>query len=526
MDDLDALLADLETTTSHLARRPVLLTDPLGGLPPTHPASTPTGDPPRPPPPPYDVGGRRGHGGGGGGWDKGGGWRTWGPWDRFGTWRLEMGDSGVGDPPWVGDNGDSRDEAVEDTETSRTPRGWGTLGVMTSQVPINPQHAGPQAPGGDTEQLYSTVQKTRPPRPTPGPPGLGELDRLLRDLNATHSSIADEILAQFPPLKTSEGMKKKEAADEAEVRTSPSCSGTPPVPPTSATSATQELDKLMASLSDFHLRRTPPQKKGVPEEGNLDSMLVLLQSDLSRQGVPTGAKGVCGSCQKPIAGKVVRALGCAWHPEHFVCARCGGELGGGSFFEKDGAPYCPRDYGRLFSPRCARCAQPILDKMVTALDKNWHPEHFCCVKCGQPFGEEGFLEKDGQQYCRQDFAELFSSRCQGCGRPILEGYIAALEGLWHPECFVCRECFAPFVGGSFFEDGGHPYCERHFHARRGSLCRGCGEPIAGRCVTAMAQRFHPEHFVCAFCLRPLSKGTFQEQEGKPYCQPCFLRLFG
>ncbi|XP_026722914.1 transforming growth factor beta-1-induced transcript 1 protein-like [Athene cunicularia] len=164
--------------------------------------------------------------------------------------------------------------------------------------------------------------------------------------------------------------------------------------------------------------------------------------------------------------------------------------------------------------------------MVTALDKNWHPEHFCCVKCGQPFGEEGFLEKDGQQYCRQDFAELFSSRCRGCGRPILEGYIAALEGLWHPECFVCRECFAPFVGGSFFEDGGHPYCERHFHARRGSLCRGCGEPIAGRCVTAMAQRFHPEHFVCAFCLRPLSKGTFQEQEGKPYCQPCFLRLFG
>ncbi|KAM6288800.1 LOW QUALITY PROTEIN: transforming growth factor beta-1-induced transcript 1 protein-like [Aegotheles albertisi] len=428
MDDLDALLADLESTSSHLARRPVLLTD-TGGPCDPHPPPSPGGDPPRPPPPPY----------------------------------------------------------------------------------------GP-APGGDTEQLYSTVQKTRPPRPPPGPPGLGELDRLLRDLNATHSSIADEILAQFPPLKSPEGVKKK----EVEVEVSPPRSGTPPA---SATTATQELDKLMASLSDFHLHHPPPPKKEVPE-GNLDSMLVLLQSDLSRQGVPTGAKGVCGSCQKPIAGKVVKALGCSWHPEHFVCARCGGELGGSSFFEKDGVPYCPRDYGRLFSPRCARCAQPILDKMVTALDKNWHPEHFCCVKCGQPFGEEGFLEKDGQQYCRRDFAELFSSRCRGCGRPILEGYIAALEGLWHPECFVCRECFSPFVGGSFFEDGGHPYCERHFHARRGSLCRGCGEPIAGRCVTAMAQRFHPEHFVCTFCLQPLSKGTFQEQEGKPYCQPCFGRLFG
>uniref|UniRef100_A0A8C3BLF1 Transforming growth factor beta 1 induced transcript 1 n=1 Tax=Cairina moschata TaxID=8855 RepID=A0A8C3BLF1_CAIMO len=204
---------------------------------------------------------------------------------------------------------------------------------------------------------------------------------------------------------------------------------------------------------------------------------------------------------------------------------------------------------------------PSPQKMVTALDRTWHPEHFCCTHCGQPFGDEGgwhpgdtppqprvplpvspcpigsprwplcphvpcFLEKDGQPYCRQDFAELFSSRCQGCGRPILEGYIAALQGLWHPECFVCRECFAPFVGGTFYEDRGHPYCERHFHARRGSLCRGCGEPIAGRCVTAMAQRYHPEHFVCAFCLRPLAKGTFQEQEGKPYCQPCFRRLFG
>lgn len=41
-----------------------------------------------------------------------------------------------------------------------------------------------------------------------------------------------------------------------------------------------------------------------PGEGSLDSMLVLLQSDLSRQGVPTGAKGLCASCHKPIAGQV------------------------------------------------------------------------------------------------------------------------------------------------------------------------------------------------------------------------------
>lgn len=31
----------------------------------------------------------------------------------------------------------------------------------------------------------------------------------------------------------------------------------------------------------------------------------------------------------------------------------------------------------------------FLQKMVTALDKNWHPECFCCVKCSHSFGEEG-----------------------------------------------------------------------------------------------------------------------------------------
>ena len=42
----------------------------------------------------------------------------------------------------------------------------------------------------------------------------------------------------------------------------------------------------------------------------------------------------------------------------------------------------------------------------------------------------------------------------------------------------------------------------------------------------MYKKFHPEHFVCAFCLKQLNKGTFKEQNDKPYCQPCFTKLFG
>uniref|UniRef100_A0A8C2GPK9 Paxillin n=1 Tax=Cyprinus carpio TaxID=7962 RepID=A0A8C2GPK9_CYPCA len=284
------------------------------------------------------------------------------------------------------------------------------------------------------------------------------------------------------------------------------------------------VERLSASGQIMAQGKSSPAS--VPKQGNkLDNMLGSLQSDLNRLGVQTVAKGVCGACKKPIAGQVVTAMGRTWHPEHFVCTHCQEEIGSKNFFERDGQPYCEKDYHSLFSPRCYYCNGPILDRVVTALDRTWHPEHFFCAQCGSFFGPEGFHEKEGKAYCRKDYFDMFAPKCGGCARAILENYISALNALWHPECFVCRECFTPFVNGSFFEHEGQPYCEAHYHEHRGSLCSGCQKPITGRCITAMGKKFHPEHFVCAFCLKQLNKGTFKEQNDKPYCQNCFVKLF-
>ncbi|XP_042721899.1 paxillin isoform X4 [Lagopus leucura] len=295
------------------------------------------------------------------------------------------------------------------------------------------------------------------------------------------------------------------------------CLSKPPIERISASGQFMAQGKASGSSS-------PPST--TPKPGSqLDTMLGSLQSDLNKLGVATVAKGVCGACKKPIAGQVVTAMGKTWHPEHFVCTHCQEEIGSRNFFERDGQPYCEKDYHNLFSPRCYYCNGPILDKVVTALDRTWHPEHFFCAQCGVFFGPEGFHEKDGKAYCRKDYFDMFAPKCGGCARAILENYISALNTLWHPECFVCRECFTPFINGSFFEHDGQPYCEVHYHERRGSLCSGCQKPITGRCITAMGKKFHPEHFVCAFCLKQLNKGTFKEQNDKPYCQNCFLKLF-
>ena len=86
--------------------------------------------------------------------------------------------------------------------------------------------------------------------------------------------------------------------------------------------------------------------------------------------------------------------------QHFVCANCNQELGTRNFFERDGRPYCEGCNQELFSPRCGRCGEAILDKCVTALDQNFHPECFCCSDCGSPFGDGGYHEKGNKALCQ------------------------------------------------------------------------------------------------------------------------------
>ncbi|NXH28225.1 PAXI protein, partial [Myiagra hebetior] len=594
----DALLADLESTTSHISKRPVFLTE-------ENTYSYPTGNhtyqeiavpPPVPPPPSNEA-------------------LNGTVIDPLDQWQPNTPRYGHQQPQ------------------SQSPIYSSSAKSSSASVPRDGLSS-PSPRASEEEHVYSfpNKQKSAEPSPTMTSSSLGsnlsELDRLLLELNAVQHTPASGFTADeagrspslpnvagphyvvpensssgggksAPPTK--EKPKRNGARGIEDVRPSVESlldeleSSVPsPVPAItvsqgevsspqritasqqqtriSASSATRELDELMASLSDFkvlsaslpvkgsacwwfflqnpcsspggqsliHLTvffsyrqfmaqgkagsSSPPSTASKPGS-QLDTMLGSLQSDLNKLGVATVAKGVCGACKKPIAGQVVTAMGKTWHPEHFVCTHCQEEIGSRNFFERDGQPYCEKDYHNLFSPRCYYCNGPILDKVVTALDRTWHPEHFFCAQCGAFFGPEGFHEKDGKAYCRKDYFDMFAPKCGGCARAILENYISALNTLWHPECFVCRECFTPFINGSFFEHDGQPYCEVHYHERRGSLCSGCQKPITGRCITAMGKKFHPEHFVCAFCLKQLNKGTFKEQNDKPYCQNCFLKLF-
>uniref|UniRef100_A0A7E4VSA8 Paxillin n=1 Tax=Panagrellus redivivus TaxID=6233 RepID=A0A7E4VSA8_PANRE len=180
------------------------------------------------------------------------------------------------------------------------------------------------------------------------------------------------------------------------------------------------------------------EKTTTSSTNQLDSMLGNLQVDMDKHGIHTIPKGDCAACSKPIIGQVVIALGKMWHPEHYVCCHCNDQIGHKNFFERGGKAYCEEDYHALFSPRCAYCNGPIKNRCVTALGKTFHPEHFTCADCGKQFGDDGFHEKEGRAYCRDDFFRKFAPKCHGCDKPIQNKFITALGTHWHPACFICQ----------------------------------------------------------------------------------------
>ncbi|RIA93053.1 hypothetical protein C1645_691012 [Glomus cerebriforme] len=188
-----------------------------------------------------------------------------------------------------------------------------------------------------------------------------------------------------------------------------------------------------------------------------------LTTSTSNSTRPTSISSLldCAACGKSISGNVLSAMDKKWHPDHFVCKKCGIPLEHVAFFEKDGNPYCHLDFHELFSPRCGYCETPIEGQVLNALGKSWHPGHFFCRECGNPF-EGGFMVHDGFPYCEKDWSKLFAPKCKGCKENIKGEFMKALEGMWHRDCFVCVTCKKPFYSSYYYIFEGKPYCDEHY----------------------------------------------------------------
>lgn len=197
--------------------------------------------------------------------------------------------------------------------------------------------------------------------------------------------------------------------------------------------------------------------------------------------VHDGIDYLCAGCRRWIGGRVVHAMGHAWHPRCFLCTHCATPLEHVSFFEHGGRPYCHLDFHELFSRRCYSCQTPIVDERFVTVDdhrlggqRTYHELHFFCASCGEPFIDPKDGEHDDEEQCASSGAD---GGVRLGGRP-------------------------------FFIHGMHPYCGACHERLRLVRCKACKEPITDDAVRALSADWHPDCFVCTRCRRPLGHGAF------------------
>uniref|UniRef100_A0A5S6QN20 Actin-binding LIM protein 1 n=1 Tax=Trichuris muris TaxID=70415 RepID=A0A5S6QN20_TRIMR len=102
---------------------------------------------------------------------------------------------------------------------------------------------------------------------------------------------------------------------------------------------------------------------------------------------------VCAACDQCISsGQVLLALDTQWHTWCFKCTVCHCVLHG-EYMEKDGLPYCVRDYDLQFGIKCHECNKYISGRVLQAGNFHFHPNCARCSRCEAPFldGQEMYM---------------------------------------------------------------------------------------------------------------------------------------
>ncbi|XP_064186823.1 lipoma-preferred partner isoform X1 [Anguilla rostrata] len=197
---------------------------------------------------------------------------------------------------------------------------------------------------------------------------------------------------------------------------------------------------------------TAPPKAPGSAPGQPDDELDRLTKKLIRDMDNPPAEEYYGSCSCCGENVVGEGSGCTameqvFHVSCFVCVACSLQLCGKPFYAVEKKPFCEPCYIKTLET-CTVCGEPVMERILRATDKAYHPHCFTCVVChrcldGVPFT----VDAANHIHCIEDFHKKFAPRCSVCKEPIMPApgqeetvRIVSLDRDFHVQCYRCEDC--------------------------------------------------------------------------------------
>ncbi|XP_063057731.1 lipoma-preferred partner [Engraulis encrasicolus] len=183
--------------------------------------------------------------------------------------------------------------------------------------------------------------------------------------------------------------------------------------------------------------------------------------------------GRCASCGENVVGEGTgcTAMDQVFHVDCFVCMTCSAKLRGKPFYAVEKKAYCEPCYINTLET-CNICTKPIMERILRATGKAYHPQCFTCVVCQRSLDGIPFtVDASNHIHCIEDFHKKFAPRCSVCAEPIMPApgqeetvRIVALDRDFHVQCYRCEDC------GTMLSEGDNQGC---YPLDGHVLCKNC-----------------------------------------------------